>query len=357
MNNLRVQPYQPCHWKQIALMLKAWPFKPLAQHNLGRQSSLLDFARDRVRRALESKNCDARVVFQQGHASGFASLRPLTWDSEQLGILAARIDYLVAEGSYDEQLRLKEALLEHILWEAYERGFHHLSARVDASDFSSLHALECAGFVTVDTIMTFAMDFAKQQPRQPRHDFEIRLAHASDADKVAALAKHAFVYDRFHVDPFIDRERADALHAAWLRDSCLGKSADAVLLAESEGNLLGFTSCAVQHDTPGRLGRKVGTVLMVASAEHARGRGVAHATMMAATQWMRRKGCDVVEGGTQVCNVPSARMFRRCGFSYIGASASLRRVFDVRQTSVFRSHFPVRAISVSDGATQLSATN
>jgi ribosomal protein S18 acetylase RimI-like enzyme len=356
MNNLTVQPYQPRHWKHVALMLKTWPFKPMAQYSGCCQSKLLAFTRERVRRALESDAGNGCVAFNNSQAAGFASLRPLPWDSQQLGILAARIDHLLAEGSYEEQLQIKKRLVETILWEAFERGFRHLSVRVDASDFSSLHALESTGFITVDTIITFVMDFARQQPSQPQHDFKIRLATPADSDKVAALAKTAFLYDRFHADPAIDRERADSLHESWLRNSCGGRSADAVVMAESDDELLGFAACMVQRDTPGRLGRKAGTMLIAASAEHARQRGVAHATMMAATEWLRQQGCEIVDGGTQVRNVPSARLFRRCGYSYVGASISLRRIFDARQASVFRSHLPVATIDGSGRRRQLPTT-
>ena len=43
-------------------------------------------------------------------------------------------------------------------------------------------------------------------------------------------------------------------------------------------------------------------------------------------EWLRQQGCEVVEGGTQVRNIPSARLFRRCGFVMVGASVSLRKL-------------------------------
>jgi L-amino acid N-acyltransferase YncA len=325
MNNSLIRLYTPNDWRHVVPLIEVWPFKPLAQLNGFRRSNLIDFTCERVLKALSNENCGACIAMQVNDVRGFACFNMLPWDSEQLGVPAARIDYLVAEGSYHEQRRIKEGLLERLLAQIEACGVRHLSVRIDASDNSSLHALEAAGFNTIDTILTFAIDLTKQPSLEPDHDFKIRLANASDAEQVAALARTAFVYDRFHSDPSISRERADELHATWLRDSCNGKAVDAVLLAEDEGGLLGFASCVVQRDTR-KLGRLVGTIILAASAERARGRGVAHATMMAATEWMRQQGCEVVEGGTQVRNIPSARLFRRCGFVMVGASVSLRKL-------------------------------
>jgi dTDP-4-amino-4,6-dideoxy-D-galactose acyltransferase len=250
----------------------------------------------------------------------------LPWDSDQLGMRAARVDYLIAEGTYDEQLQVKEMLIEQVLLEAHDRGVWHLSARVDASDLSALHVLEEAGFITVDGILTIALDLASHNCIERPHDFQIRLATSDDADRVADLARTAFIYDRFHADPFISPNRAGELHATWLRNSCTGKAADAVILAEDDTGLLGFMTCVLQHDTRKELGRMVGTVVMAASAEAARGRGVAYATLMAALDWFKEQGCEIVDSGTQVRNIPCLGLFQKCGFRIVGSSISLRRL-------------------------------
>ena len=200
-----------------------------------------------------------------------------------------------------------------------------MSARVDASDLSALHVLEEAGFITVDGLLTIALDLATHKSIERPHDFQIRLATPDDAERVADLARTAFLYDRFHADPFISPERANELHATWLRNSCTGKAADAVMLAEDHTGLLGFMTCALQHDTR-KLGRMVGTVVMAASAESARGRGVGHATLMAALDWFREQGCEIVDSGTQVRNIPCLGLFQKCGFRIVGSSISLRRL-------------------------------
>src|SRR5229473_1170787 len=185
MNNSCIRLYTPNDWKQIVPLVEVWPFKPMGALNGFRRSNLIDFTCERVLKALSNENCGACIAMPENHARGFACFRMLPWDSEQLGVKAARIDYLVAEGSYQEERRIKEALLHRLLAQVEACGVGHLSIRIDASDYSSLHALEAAGFHTIDTLLTFAIDLSKQKPLEPDHDFKIRLAGASDAEQVA----------------------------------------------------------------------------------------------------------------------------------------------------------------------------
>jgi hypothetical protein len=48
------------------------------------------------------------------------------------------------------------------------------------------------------------------------------------------------VYDRFHNDPEITRDTADALHAAWVENAVHGKTGCGVITAEVDGEPAGF---------------------------------------------------------------------------------------------------------------------
>lgn len=325
MNNCLVRPYTAPDWTNLAPLIEAWPFKPEScdfQHRVPENHQVCQHIREG-----RGNDGGAWVVVQQNHVRGFGCFRKLPWDSQQLRLTAARIDCLLASGSYNEQRSVKEMLLEELLVEAQNLGVWHMSVRVDASDFSSLHVLEEAGFLTVDGLLTFALDLNEHSAVEPVNDFKIRLATAEDAPETAALGRTAYVYDRFHADPFIDRELADELHANWAHNSCDGKAADAVLIAEDESGLLGFVTCKL----PGDIGSnstnsRTGTIVLVASAAHARGRGVGRSLTMAALEWFRQSGCETVEVGTQLSNIPASRLYQACGFQLRATSVSLRRL-------------------------------
>jgi dTDP-4-amino-4,6-dideoxy-D-galactose acyltransferase len=255
-----------------------------------------------------------------------ASLSVLPWDSERIGLAAARLNHLVAAGACVRQRQVKRALLTFVLGYAADHGIQHLSVRLDASDLSGIHILEESGFVTVDGLLTFALELDGIQFAEPNEGFRVRLTSMADSERVADLAHQAYVYDRFHADPAIPGQRADELHANWLRNSCAGTAADAVLLAEDDQDLLGFVTCKLQPDTKLHLGETLGTIVLVATAEKARRRGVASATTLAALKWFYEQGVAIVEVGTQLRNIPASRLYESKGFRLVGSSVSLRKL-------------------------------
>jgi len=326
MNTVSVQSYTPLNWLQIAPLVESWPFKPVSRLSTESQASMLESTCTQVRTTLGNKDSIASVAVQGREVRGFAGFKILPWDSEQLGIPAARLEYLVAIGSYAEQRLTKDKLLESVMGVARDRGVWHLSTRVDSSDLSSLHAFEEAGFITVDGILTFACDLSVHHPAPAGGDFTIRQATADDAAETGELACHAYEFDRFHSDPFIDSQRADELHATWVRNSCNGVAADAVLLAEDESGILGFVTCALNRKSQKGSKGLVGTIVLVATAARAQGRGVGRAVTMAAVEWFRAQGCTEVEVGTQMRNITASRLYQKCGFTLVGSSISLRKL-------------------------------
>jgi dTDP-4-amino-4,6-dideoxy-D-galactose acyltransferase len=306
----------------ISASLERWQFNPFATHSGLESPDLFAITTSRVIRTLESEDGAAWMMVQQNQTLGFTSLSMLRWDSEQLGFAAGRIDYLVAEGGYPQQHKTKKALLRHAINEATRRGILHLSIRVDANDLSSLHVLEEAGFITVDNILTFALKLKDHHSEAFDHNFTIRPATMQDADRAGNLALGVYSKDRFHSDPRINKDRADQLHAEWIRNSCLGKAADVVFLAESDEQLLGFVTCKVQRNTA----ETVGTIVLIGCDENARGRGVGQALTLTALDWFKQADCDLVEVGTQLRNLPASRLYEKCGFRLAGSSASLRLV-------------------------------
>lgn len=326
MSSTYVQTCAPENWAQISSLIERWPFKPLAGYPDVSSPSLFELTAGRVIRTLQSETEAAWMMTREDEARGFASLSLLPWDSQQIGFAAARLNYLVAEGSYPQQHEIKKALLQHVLNEATRRGIWHLSVRVDSNDLSSLHVLEEAGFITVDSILTFAINLSDHRSDAANYNFNIRTACSDDADRAAALALRAYTKDRFHSDPLINKEHADQLHSTWIRNSCLGTAADVVLIAEDDQDLLGYVTCKIQRDTAARIGHSVGTIVLVASDEKAQGRGVGQAMTLAALDWFQQNGCDVVEVGTQLRNITASRLYQKCGFRLVSSAISLRLV-------------------------------
>ena len=326
---IKIGPLNPEAFATCVPLLRAYPFKPYAHYSrrVG-EEALQRLFLNRVQAIIEGSAHSALWVPGSGNAQGLAVWTSLAWDSQQLGVGAGRLDYLIASGDYQNQYAIKEVLLRMVLKTCADQGIQHFTARVHASDLSTIHLLEQYGFITVDGILTFSLDITDAHwPSHPA-GLEIRLARPEDIEQIKAIARSSYIYDRFHSDPCIPKAVADELHAVWLENSCLGKAADAVVVAAENGRILGYVTCKVDRQTTEYLGLTIGTIVLVATAADARGRGVARAITCGALDWFRDQGVDIVEVGTQLRNIPASRLYESCGFRLVASSLSLRRWID-----------------------------
>lgn len=320
------EPLNPETFATCVPLLEAYPFKPYAHygHRVG-EKALQQLFLARVEASIKSNAHSALRIPRPDGAQGLAGWTRLAWDSQQLGVGAGRLDYLIASGDYKDQYRAKEALLTGVLEACADQEIRHLTARLHASDLSGIHLLERRGFITVDGILTFSLNLQDAHWPSPPADLEIRLSRPEDIEQIKAIARSSYVYDRFHSDPHIPKAVADELHAVWLENSCLGMAADAVVVATENGRILGYVTCKIDRHTTQYLGLTIGTIVLVATAADARGQGVAKAVTYGALDWFRDQGVDIVEVGTQLRNIPASRLYEACGFRLVASSLSLRK--------------------------------
>ncbi len=249
--------------------------------------------------------------------NGAAVWRLLDWDTGEFGMPAARLDLLEASGEYAEARACKRGLVAMVLEECREAGIRHLSARVDTGDLSTIHVLEEAGFELIDGILTFTLWLDENHHAAPSGT---RLFEARDLPEVLAIGRTAFVYDRFHADAALSTAVADRVNENWTRNCCLGMAADAVVVAEEGGRLASYVTCRADY-AGGR-----GIIILVATAVWARGKGAARRASQAALHWFRRQGLQTVEVGTQIRNIPAARLYEGLGFRMIRTSLTFRKI-------------------------------
>lgn len=249
--------------------------------------------------------------------AGTAAWRILEWDTAEFGMAAARLDTLEATGDYTEARTRKREVLGQVLDECREAGIRHLSARVDTGDFTSIHALEEAGFELIDGIQTFGLSLDGNHASPPSGT---RLFEPSDLPQVLEIGRTAFIFDRFHADPALSPAVADQVNESWTRNCCLGLAADAVVVAEDESRVASYVTCRADREA------SRGTIILVATAEWARGRGAARRASSAALHWFSTQGLQSVEVGTQLRNIPAARLYEGLGFRLIRTSLTFRKL-------------------------------
>jgi GNAT superfamily N-acetyltransferase len=259
---------------------------------------------------------------KDGSAAGLVTGHVLDWDSDQLGVTAGRLAHLLAWEPHVDAGELVSAAVT----ECGRRGIIHLSGRVPAGDTRAIHALEESGFQLMECLLTFGFRFGRDEAGFAHSGSLVEPCDGSEEEIrwVGDLAAGSFHLDRFHVDPRLSGEKADALHREWMENSCRG-FADVVLVARDPrtGARLGFLTCKKHRTEDVSLPLTFANVVLVAVDPGARGLGVSSDLTLAAMDWARDR-VDILEVGTQYTNIAASRLYIRAGFRYVRSDVSLR---------------------------------
>ena len=182
-----------------------------------------------------------------------------------------------------------------------------------AHDAKSMAIAQQFGFLVVDVRVTFAItseDYLKESgsptPSPLDGDIAIRSHLPSDVSELTSIAATSYTDTRFYQDPRFAREACDRLYEIWVEKSCRGY-AEAVLVADVEGQPAGFITC---HLTP----KGEGNIGLVGVSEHARGRRLGKMLVRAALDWFAQRGTLRVTVVTQGRNLAAQRLYQRSGF-------------------------------------------
>lgn len=241
-------------------------------------------------------------------AISIATFVPLPWDSEQFGFTAARLDRLHAE---------TPSGIAALVASAKSQGVRHLTARVPADDLRTIHSLESNAFHQLDGILTFELDLRAETPGPPPN---VRLYQPPDLDALLDITRTAYVFDRFHADSALLPHVAGCIYANWVRNSCSGQAADAVIVVERPETRepAAYVTCKLNAGT--------GVIVLVATAQDARGRGFGRAATYGALAYFKSRDCTSVRVGTQLRNTPASCLYESCGFRLQGVSLTYRKL-------------------------------
>lgn len=261
---------------------------------------------------------------------GSAAWSPLPWDSRLFGFPAARLDWLVARGDYQEACQVKRELLSRLLRGCRDSGVKHFTARADAGDLSTIHSLQQAGFDLIDGIQTFGLCLTGKNHffKPPDETFQVGLFEPWQLQGVLEIARSAYQFDRFHSDPALPKQLADRIHEEWLRNSCSGAAADAVFVVTTGRQVLGFVTLRLDRTMRELAGFRLATIVLVATASDWRGKGIGRMATQGALHWLSGQGIDHVQIGTQLSNTAAARLYEGCGFRLLAASLTFRKLLD-----------------------------
>ena len=175
--------------------------------------------------------------------------------------------------------------------------------RGDASEGAILDLL---GFRKIETLITLGCAISDQKQRLPAG---IGIAQTTDADVIADLAARAFRSDRWHRDPEIPDDRADAYKAAWAHNDVLGRAGVTLVTLNAAGETTVFNALLFRDDTL--------VVDLIAVAPHHQGQGHGSRLVTAAIAYGAGR-FKTLQVGTQAANPASIRLYQKHGLQEIG---------------------------------------
>ncbi|MBM3836658.1 MAG: GNAT family N-acetyltransferase [Verrucomicrobia bacterium] len=228
---------------------------------------------------------------------------PDAWLSQVFGYPVFKVTLDESEGEPDARARL-----EAFLRETSQGRPAFYFARVPTRRIDQVNALTQVGFRVVDVNVSL-----EREPGPASvpgsidplvRDFELR-----DREAVLGIAASCFAYSRFHLDPRIPRALADSVKRAWADSYFQGTRGDRLLVAEEEGALVGFLAILSRTGHKGR--ERV--IDLVGVAKCCQGRGVGRRLVQTFIAQSAGRAASL-RVGTQAANVPSIRLYERCGF-------------------------------------------
>ncbi|MGJ4932269.1 GNAT family N-acetyltransferase [Bradyrhizobium sp. HKCCYLS2038] len=217
------------------------------------------------------------------------------WLSDVLGMSCFRAD-VDAPGS---AAHARTAML------AAGAGRSLVFAKVPTSQVPLVDMLVHTGFRPVDVATGFVHGGGAIGGREAT---DVTTASPADADQVGALAGRSFTFSRFHADPRIGNEEADAVKREWARNACLGRAAVTYVVKASD-RIAGFLAVLLRSGPQGR--EAIIDLIGVDPAAQGRGIGRALCTRFV-NDWSGQADRLVV--GTQAANIRALQLYEGLGF-------------------------------------------
>jgi len=239
-----------------------------------------------------------------GHQGLRVDVEPDTWLAAIFGCPVLKVSFpaVTTEATIP--------LLEGAIFREVKPAFYY--AKLSTRRVAEVSALTRLGFSVVDVNVTLERSPSTSCLGLQQRSVPVRDSLPQERPAILEIAESCFVYSRFHLDPQVPNEVANAVKRAWVDNYCLHKRGDRLLAAEVDGHPVGFL--AVNKAKVGE--QRVQIIDLIGVHRDYQRRGVG----LSLVESFIRESCgdtDLLRVGTQAVNIPSIALYEKCGFHVV----------------------------------------
>jgi dTDP-4-amino-4,6-dideoxy-D-galactose acyltransferase len=246
-------------------------------------------------------------------SAGVLFIESKPWEAGFFGCPAVFLTLAIGSGEYARRNSSASALLDAYMGSKAPGGRVYATARTSADDLPAMQALEARGFqILVPTItLERSMEVGTKGGGEKSTNFLVEIACESDVQRLREIARHAFQFGRYSVEPRLPDNIAGEMLATWAANCVNGQQADTTLVVRQGGKAIGFLGVKRQNSD----GLNLAIIVLIAVDEKARGLGVGRALVQAACAWARERGSSHMIVRTEAPNTAAMRLYERQGFT------------------------------------------
>ena len=323
MRNIKIEKATPDDLGDISALIGDYSYKLYQQVIQGiDKNALNEFLTEGVKVSLENPAKSSWIVRRRDEPLAAAIVSPNEWHSRFYGLDMARCETFLSFRSPRETTPL---LCKTLKEESKERGWDHLSLRIDGAEYENLHMLEEDGFRLIDCSLKLG---AKIQPgfSDGPPDVSVRPYAPADRKRVIEIAKSEHPDNHFNNEPAFKPRATRELFGAWV-ERCLDGLAAHVFVVESESEgVLGFVTYLVSRALNEKMGLGLVILDYAVLAPEARGRGIGSA-MMGQSLASLSAEFSQVELRTSHKNCAALSLYTKYGFRVLSSDFIFHRLY------------------------------
>jgi hypothetical protein len=285
-------------------------------------NQLVEYFFENSKKTLDNSNAFSLTAFESRRLVGYLSCVMDEFDSDIFGFPCYRISNLITLTSDFSETKAivhslistLEKLIENKKLSTYYFAYS-LNNNLTKVD-QIFNSITNSGFHYIHTLLTFSSNKQTFETKKfyPEENIHIRAAKPEDANEVANLAQKSFRFSRFHLDPFLDNEKASFLLKTSAENSIKKKFVDIMFVAERNGSIIGYYS-AKKKFIPA-FSKTMGNVVISAVDSENRGMGVFSKMDSHILNWFS-ENTDFAEMGTYLANYPVHKTWINKGLGLI----------------------------------------